>query len=98
MTNQLISLKKIGVCGRSTNRIDAQVGAQIRARRRQLGMSHDEFARATLISGRKLQAYEAGEIRPKPAEIGALARVLAVPISYFFDVAEQSSGEPKRRG
>ena len=88
MTDQLISLKKIGECDRSTNEIDVHVGAQIRAHREQLGMSHDEFARATFISGRKLRAYEAGEARPKPAELAAFATALAVPVSYFFCAVE----------
>lgn len=48
-------------------------------------MSRDALASAVRISRRKLRAYETGATRLMPAELSAIATVLAVPISYFFD-------------
>jgi transcriptional regulator with XRE-family HTH domain len=79
-------------CRRSTGEIDAHVGARMRARREQLGMSRDELARDVRASSRAVQSYETGTVRPRPARLSAIATALEVPISYFFDGADQSPG------
>jgi transcriptional regulator with XRE-family HTH domain len=78
-------MKNIPACGRFTGEIDLLVGARMRARRKQVDMSQAALARTVRVSGQRLRSYEAGEARPEPAELGAIATALAVSISYFFD-------------
>lgn len=78
--------------GGPPSEIDAHVGARIRVRRNQLGMSQDTLARALRISRRKLRAYETGAARPNPAELGDIATALAVSIAYFFEGLEPAPG------
>jgi DNA-binding transcriptional regulator YiaG len=84
---------KIPVCRRSASAMDVYAGARISARRNRLGMSHDELARAVRISRRMLRSYEAGTVRPMPAELCTIAMALGVPISCFFDRIDQSPSE-----
>lgn len=84
---------QIPPCGRGPSDIDARVGAQIRARRAQLGLSDDELARALRISRRALRNYETGMVRPTPTELCAIATFLAVSIAYFFEPIERSQAQ-----
>ena len=77
-------IKRIPACRRVAGTVDLHVGTRMRDRREQLGMSQDALARAAGLNSRQLSAYEAGEIRPKPAELCAIATALDVPISFFF--------------
>jgi len=77
--------EKIPACRRRSSDIDAQVGTRIRVRREQLGMSHDDLARAVQISCRALRSYEAGTAPSTPAEFCAIATTLGVSLSYFFE-------------
>ena len=76
--------EQVPLCRRRTSDIDVEVGARTRARREQLGLSRDDLARAAGISLRALRSYEAGTVRPTPAELCAIAVSLAVSIAYFF--------------
>lgn len=77
------SMKTMPACGGSAPAIDLRVGARMRAQREQLGMSEASPARAVHVSS------EDGEVRPKPAELYAIATVLKVSLSYFFGEGAQ---------
>ena len=59
-------IKKIPACSRTVGAVDRGVGAQMRARREELGLSQDALARSAGLNCRRLEAYEAGDARPKP--------------------------------
>jgi transcriptional regulator with XRE-family HTH domain len=72
------------------NPIDLHVGARVRLRRTLLGISQVVLAEATGITFQQVQKYESGANRVSSSRLYDLARILDVPLSYFFD--EMSAG------
>jgi len=71
----------------SANAIDAHVGARIRLRRMMLGMSQEKLGEHLGITFQQIQKYEKGTNRVGASRIQAIARVLSVPVSFFFEEA-----------
>jgi transcriptional regulator with XRE-family HTH domain len=65
--------------------VDRHVGARIRLRRRLRGLSMEKLGRATGVTYQQLQKYETGANRVSASRLHQLAKVLGVPISFFFD-------------
>ncbi len=65
--------------------IDVHVGARIRLRRTLLGMSQERLGEALGLTFQQVQKYERGTNRVGASRLFDLARVLDVPISFFFD-------------
>jgi len=61
---------------RSTKPLDQQIGARLRTRRRELGMSQQELAGALSISFQQIQKYERGSNRISASSLVELARAL----------------------
>jgi transcriptional regulator with XRE-family HTH domain len=70
------------------NPIDVHVGQRIRQRRTLLGMSQERLAEAIGLTFQQVQKYERGANRVGSSRLFDLARVLDVPISYFFEDME----------
>ncbi|HLO78996.1 MAG TPA: helix-turn-helix transcriptional regulator [Magnetospirillum sp.] len=70
--------------GRTTP-VDAYVGKRIRLRRGELGMTQERLADALGLTFQQVQKYEKGANRVGASRLFDLARVLEVPIGYFFD-------------
>jgi len=70
------------------NPIDVHVGRRIRQRRTLLGMNQDTLAKAIGLTFQQVQKYERGANRVGSSRLFDLARVLDVPISYFFEDME----------
>jgi len=62
---------------------DLHVGARVRLRRRQLGMSQDTLARAVDITFQQVQKYERGATRISASRLYDMARVLGVTVGYL---------------
>jgi len=67
------------------NPIDIHVGSRIRLRRTLLGMSQQKLGEAIGLTFQQVQKYERGANRVGSSRMFELARVLDVPISYFFE-------------
>lgn len=67
------------------NPIDVHVGARIRLRRTLLGMSQQKLGDAIGLTFQQVQKYERGTNRVGSSRMFELARVLDVPVSYFFE-------------
>lgn len=65
--------------------IDVHVGSRIRLRRTLLGMSQERLGDALGLTFQQIQKYERGVNRVGASRLFDLARVLDVPISFFFD-------------
>jgi transcriptional regulator with XRE-family HTH domain len=65
--------------------IDVHVGSRIRLRRTLLGMSQERLGEALGLTFQQVQKYERGANRVGASRLFDLARVLDVPISFFFD-------------
>jgi transcriptional regulator with XRE-family HTH domain len=87
--------------GRGTgvpNPIDVEVGGRIRTRRLLLGMNQQALADALDLTFQQVQKYEHGANRVIASRLAAMAKILAVPISYFFADLQSDGVELKRRG
>lgn len=65
--------------------IDVHVGGRIRLRRTLLGMSQERLGEALGLTFQQVQKYERGVNRVSASRLFDLARVLDVPIGFFYD-------------
>ena len=90
---------------RAPNPVDIHVGARVRLRRTLLGMTQTGLGKAIGLTFQQVQKYERGVNRIGSSRLYDLARVLDVPVNFFFDdmpeaIASKSgaasSGPPER--
>ena len=72
--------------------IDTHVGARVRLRRTLMGMSQEKLGEALGLTFQQIQKYERGVNRIGASRLFDLARVLDVPIGFFFDDMPDSLG------
>ena len=65
--------------------IDVHVGGRVRLRRTLMGMSQEKLGEALGLTFQQVQKYERGVNRIGASRLFDLARVLDVPIGFFFD-------------
>lgn len=68
-----------------TNAVDGHVGQRIRQRRAILGLTQEKLAEALGLTFQQVQKYEKGVNRVGASRLFDLARVLEVPIGFFFE-------------
>ncbi len=71
--------------------MDKWVGSKIRMRRNTLGMSQGELGTAIGVSFQQVQKYEKGVNRIGAGRLQQIAKILQVPVSWFFE------GQPSAR-
>src|SRR5260221_8100840 len=69
------------------NPIDIHVGSRVRLRRMMLGMSQERLGESLGITFQQIQKYEKGTNRIGASRLQHIARVLSVPVSFFFEGA-----------
>lgn len=69
---------------KSPEAVDVHVGQVIRRRRRKLGMQQIVLANALDITPQQIQKYETAQSRITASALFEIARVLKVPVAYFF--------------
>jgi len=67
------------------NPVDVHVGARMRLRRTLLGLSQEKLGALIGLTFQQVQKYERGANRIGASRLFDIARVLDVPVSYFFD-------------
>src|SRR5918997_5934088 len=72
--------------------IDVHVGGRVRLRRTLMGMSQERLGEALGLTFQQVQKYERGVNRIGASRLFDLARVLDVPIGFFFDDMPDSLG------
>jgi transcriptional regulator with XRE-family HTH domain len=72
--------------------IDRVVGQRIRWRRRELKLTQERLGELLELTFQQVQKYEKGVNRVSAGRLYEIAGVLGVPISYFFDGAEEFLG------
>lgn len=77
---------------KSPNPIDVHVGSRVRLRRMMLGMSQEKLGDALGITFQQIQKYEKGTNRIGASRLQHIARVLTIPVSFFFEDAPGSEG------
>ncbi|MEL6363596.1 MAG: helix-turn-helix domain-containing protein [Pseudomonadota bacterium] len=73
------------VTKKSPNPVDHHVGARVRMRRMLLGVSQDKLGDALGLTFQQVQKYEKGANRIGASRLYDIARILDVPVQYFFD-------------
>lgn len=69
------------------NPIDIHVGSRVRLRRNMLGMSQEKLGESLGITFQQIQKYEKGTNRVGASRLQAIATILGVPVSFFFEDA-----------
>lgn len=67
---------------------DRHVGARIRERRIVLGLSQHQMADLIGVTYQQAHKYESGINRVSAGRLFEIARVLKVPVGYFFEQLE----------
>ncbi len=70
---------------RAPNPVDVHVGTRVRLRRTLLGMTQTGLGQALGLTFQQVQKYERGVNRIGSSRLYDLARVLDVPVNFFFD-------------
>lgn len=81
---------------REPNPIDRHVGSRVRLRRQMMEMSQEKLGDELGVTFQQVQKYERGANRIGAGRLWHLARVLEVPVSFFYDgvsgTAQQAAG------
>jgi transcriptional regulator with XRE-family HTH domain len=91
-------LRRTRVPARRATNVDAQVGARMRERRTLMGVSQEQLADALGLTFQQIQKYERGTNRLSASRLFQLARLLDVPVAWFFENVDASSpmGRPRK--
>ncbi len=65
--------------------IDRHVGARIRLRRNELGISQEKLAEAIGVSFQQVQKYERAANRVSASKLWEIARALKTTVAYFYE-------------
>ena len=80
---------------KQANPIDGQVGNRLRLRRMMIGMSQERLGELLGLTFQQVQKYEKGVNRIGAGRLFEIARILGVPIFYFYEgVADQLTAAP----
>ncbi|MHC1546941.1 helix-turn-helix domain-containing protein [Phyllobacterium sp. K27] len=80
---------------KSPNPVDVHVGARIRLRRNMIGLSQEKLGESLGITFQQIQKYEKGMNRVGASRLQAIANVLNVPVTFFFDDMPGQSDKPR---
>ncbi len=72
--------------------VDSYVGKKLKERRILLGFNQQELAECVDVSVQQIQKYESAKNRVSSGKLYGLAKLLRVPVAYFFEGIEGISG------
>ncbi len=75
--------------------VDVHVGKRVRHRRWMVGKTQQQLGEAVGIKFQQIQKYETGMNRVSASRLWDIARVLEVPVSFFFEGLETGGVEAK---
>lgn len=70
---------------KSPHPVDLHVGRRVRSRRMTLGMTQSELAGQMGLTFQQLQKYESGANRISASRLWEIAKILDVPVVWFFE-------------
>jgi transcriptional regulator with XRE-family HTH domain len=76
--------------------VDRLVGSRVRMRRMMVGITQEKLGDACGITFQQIQKYEKGTNRIGASRLHQIARILEVPVEFFYEGAtsDQNSGGP----
>jgi len=69
------------------NPIDRHVGSRVRMRRMLAGVSQEKLGEALGLTFQQVQKYEKGTNRISASRLQQIAKMLSVPVAFFFEGA-----------
>jgi transcriptional regulator with XRE-family HTH domain len=78
---------------KNPNPIDHHVGSRVRMRRMIIGKSQEKLGEALGVTFQQVQKYEKGTNRMGASRLQQIAKVLGVPIEFFFEGAPNVSSQ-----
>ncbi len=78
------------------NPIDIHVGSRLKLRRTMVGMTQEKLGDQLGVTFQQVQKYEKGANRIGASRLQEIARILSVPVAYFFEDAKDNAPEPDR--
>ena len=82
---------------KTPNETDVLVGARVRVRRLQIGLTQTTLGDRVGITFQQIQKYEKGTNRIGASRLAAIAGVLEVPVGYFFPVPDEGGMNAETR-
>lgn len=79
---------------RGPNPVDRHVGSRVRLRRQLLNMSQEKLGEQLGVTFQQVQKYERGANRIGAGRLWVLARVLDVPVSFFYEGVAETMAQP----
>ncbi|HTJ89773.1 MAG TPA: helix-turn-helix transcriptional regulator [Rhizomicrobium sp.] len=84
--------KKIIMPKKQANPIDVQVGNRVRIRRMLIGMSQERLGDLLGLTFQQVQKYEKGVNRIGAGRLYEVARILNVPVDFFYEGVGDAPG------
>lgn len=75
--------------------VDREVGRRLRLRRTLMGLSQERLGELLGVTFQQIQKYEGGTNRIGAGRLWRLARILEIPIGWFFEELERASGDQR---
>lgn len=75
--------------GRAVDAVDLHVGSRMRVARKAMNLTQEALAAQLGVTFQQLQKYEKGVNRISASRLHYAARVLGVPVAFFFPEAEE---------
>ncbi|GBF26323.1 hypothetical protein MnTg02_01361 [bacterium MnTg02] len=88
---------KSGSTPKKPNPIDVHVGSRVKLRRMLVGMSQEKLGDKMSLTFQQIQKYEKGANRIGASRLYQLAKILDVPVQFFFEEAarlDPDQGQP----
>ena len=79
---------------KSPNPVDVHVGSRVRLRRMMIGMSQERLGDQLNLTFQQVQKYEKGANRIGASRLFAIARILDVPVQFFFEDIPEDADIP----
>ena len=76
------------------NPVDIHVGARVRMRRKDLGLSQEALAETIGLTFQQVQKYERGTNRISASKLYEIGRTLKVPLAFFYDDYTDNPADP----
>lgn len=70
---------------KSVSSVDTIIGRRLREKREAVGLTQIALGKLLGVTFQQIQKYETATSRISAARLMAMARVLKVPITYFYD-------------
>lgn len=84
------NFKRSGPRSENPDPVDIYVGLRLRMRRNLVGLSQGQLGKSLGLTFQQIQKYECGVNRMGSSRLYQIAKILSVPVMYFFEEMPES--------